>query len=84
MEPVDSRGPYLTVTYKLLPEDNDSFGEKTITARLRSGACKAEESKKIKVFYPSTAENNPGGLDPNWFYYWGQTPAAKPGGTRSI
>ncbi len=80
VNPVDSRGPYLTVTYKLLPENNTSFGEKTITARIRSGACKAEESKKIKIFYPSIAENNPGGRDPNWFYYWSQTPAAKPGG----
>ncbi|PKN28498.1 MAG: hypothetical protein CVU64_12940 [Deltaproteobacteria bacterium HGW-Deltaproteobacteria-21] len=80
VEPVDSRGPYITVTYKLLPEQNSSFGEKTITARIRSGACKAEDSKKIKIFYPSTAENNLDGRDPNWFYYWGQTPAAKPGG----
>ena len=80
VEPVDSRGPYVTVTYKLLPEENSSFGEKTISARIRSGACKAEDKKTIKVFYPSKAENNPGGRDPNWFYYWGQTPAAKPGG----
>lgn len=80
VEPVDARGPYVTVTYKVLPEENDSFGDKTITARIRAGVCKAEESRTIKVFYPSTAENNPGGRDPNWFYYWGQTPAAKPGG----
>lgn len=80
VQPVDCRGPYVTVTYKLLPERNSSFGQKTILARIRSGACKAEDSKTVKIFYPSTAENNPGGRDPNWFYYWGQTPAAKPAG----
>src|SRR5574342_1362080 len=53
VQPVDARGPYVTVTYKLLPEKNDSFGEKTVSARLRAGACKAEESKTIKVFYPA-------------------------------
>lgn len=29
-------------------------------------------------FYPRDAKNNPEGKYRNWFYYWKQTPAAKP------
>lgn len=80
VQPVDARGPYVTATYKLLPSSNDAFGNKTVTAKLKAGSCKVEESKNIKVFFPANAENNPGGRDPNWFYYWKQTPAGKPNG----
>ena len=80
VQPLDARGPYVTATYKMLPEKNNSFGDKTVTAKLKAGACKVEESKNIKVFFPANAENNPEGHDPNWFYYWKQTPAGKPKG----
>jgi hypothetical protein len=32
----------------------------------------------IDVFYPTTATNNPSDTLPNWYYYWRQTPAARP------
>jgi len=74
------RGAEITVTYDGLPRSNDDFGKKQVSATLNVGACRAEESREVRFFYPREAKNNPGGKAPNWFYYWKQTPAAKPEG----
>jgi len=73
-------GRTLDVIYKNLPKDNDQFGRKKITATLKVGSCTAREAREIRFFYPRDAKNNPGGEYYNWFYYWKQTPAAKPFG----
>ncbi len=74
------RGSEITVIYDGLPRSNDDFGRKQVSATLNIGACRAEESREVRFFYPRDAKNNPGGKTPNWFYYWKQTLAAKPEG----
>ncbi|WP_460175929.1 hypothetical protein [Thermodesulfovibrio hydrogeniphilus] len=74
------KGSKIMVMYQDLPLYNDAFGKKTITARVNVDNCIAEDKKEIMIFYPRDAKNNPEGKYPNWFYYWKQTPAAKPFG----
>ncbi|HNT43115.1 MAG TPA: hypothetical protein PKN85_01560 [Syntrophorhabdaceae bacterium] len=74
------RGSVLDVIYEKMPEDNNQFGKKKVTATLKVGICTATESREVQFFYPRDLKNNPGGQYPNWFYYWKQTPAAKPRG----
>lgn len=76
----DLRGPEINVFYDGLPVSNDAFGRKRVTATLTVGVCRAEESREVWIYYPRDASNNPEGRFPNWFYYWKQTPAARPGG----
>lgn len=78
--PSSARGPTVRVEYIGLPEKNSDFGWKTVKAELEIGGCRIAEKKKIRFYYPLTAQNNPGGQSPNWFYYWRQTPAAQPRG----
>jgi hypothetical protein len=73
-------GRRLEVIYEDLPQDNNQFGRKKVTARLKVGACTATETREVRFFYPRDAKNNPGGEHYNWFYYWKQTPAARPFG----
>lgn len=73
-------GRTLDVVYKNLPSDNNQFGRKKITATLKVGSCTASETREVRFFYPRDAKSNPGGEYYNWFYYWRQTPAAKPFG----
>ena len=80
VDPPSAKGRHVTVTYKGLPESNDQFGPKTIQAVVNVGGCTTSEAREIKVFYLRDAANNPGGQQPNWFYYWKQTPAARPRG----
>jgi len=74
------KGRKLTVVYKGLPEDNNEFGRKTVKASLKVGSCRMEETREVRLFYPRDEKNNPEGKYPNWFYYWKQTPAARPFG----
>ena len=80
LEPASAQGGKIKVTYKGLPEDNGQFGLKTIQAVVNAEGCRAEDSRQVKVFYSRDAKNNPDGRYPNWFYYWKQTPAARPRG----
>ena len=74
------RGRKVTVKYKGLPESYKDFGKKTVIARLKVDSCTIEDKREIQLFYPRDAKNNPEGKYPNWFYYWKQTPAARPFG----
>ncbi len=74
------KGSKIMVMYQDLPLYNDAFGKKTIAARVNIDNCIAEDKKEIMIFYPRDAKNNQEGKYPNWFYYWKQTPAAKPFG----
>jgi hypothetical protein len=74
------KGRKLNVVYKGLPEDNREFGRKTVKATLKVDSCKIEETREVQFFYPRDEKNNPEGKYPNWFYYWRQTPAARPFG----
>jgi hypothetical protein len=74
------KGRKLAVVYKGLPEDNNEFGRKTVKATLKVDSCRLEETREVQFFYPRDENNNPEGKYPNWFYYWKQTPAARPFG----
>ncbi len=74
------KGRKFTVVYKGLPEDNNEFGRKTVKATLKVNSCKIEKAREVRFFYPRDEKNNPEGKYPNWFYYWRQTPAARPFG----
>ncbi|MGI6494736.1 MAG: hypothetical protein ACOX5G_01370 [Kiritimatiellia bacterium] len=58
-----------TVTFTGLPANNSDFGAKK--AAIHFNASKQDEAN-YEVFFPRDVANNPGGSDPNWFYYWGQ------------
>ena len=74
------KGRKLTIVYKGLPEDNNEFGRKTVRAVLKVGSCTLEKKREVQFFYPRDEKNNPEGKYPNWYYYWKQTPAARPFG----
>jgi hypothetical protein len=59
-----------------LPRENSAFGAKTIVMEVPDLGIR--ETTRVKIFFPRDATNNPGGTDPNWFYYWNQTPAGNP------
>jgi hypothetical protein len=65
----------IKVTYTNLPKANSDLGLKTITATLKHNRCQAQAQKELRFFFPALAKNNPGGAEPNWFYYWAQTSA---------
>ncbi len=74
------KGRKFTVVYKGLPEDNNEFGRKTVKATLKVDSCRIEKTREVQLFYPRDEKNNPEGKYPNWYYYWKQTPAARPFG----
>lgn len=74
------QGRKLSVVYKGLPANNAEFGRKTVKATLKTGSCKIEKTREVQFFYPRDELNNPGRTYPNWYYYWKQTPAARPFG----
>ncbi len=80
VHPTSATGPQVTVHYVGMPPDNSDFGPKTITASVDAEGCSATETRTVKIFFPLTASNNPQRRFPNWFYYWKQTPAARPYG----
>ncbi len=80
--PASATGPQVTVHYVGLPRDNSDFGPKKITASVDAGGCPASDTRTVRIFFPLTASNNPQRRYPNWFYYWMQTPAARPYGQR--
>lgn len=74
------QGPVIEVKYEGLPFDVKSFGIKTIGAKVNIDGCVKDDYREILIFYPRDAKNNPEGKYYNWFYYWKQTPAARPFG----
>jgi hypothetical protein len=68
----------VVVTYKKLPEGNDDFGSKTITASLPDLELSA--SKDFRVFFERDGTDHPasgGTKSANWYYYWKQGPVPK-------
>jgi hypothetical protein len=66
-------GPEVTFTFTGLPQNNDEFGEKVITATLDN--YNLQYTLTARIYYPKTIRNNPDGMVPNWFYYWKQNEA---------
>jgi len=68
----DRYGTTVTITYTALPQSNAQFGPKTVEASVAG----ASDQREVKVFFPKWGTNNPGGSQPNWYYYWSQTAAS--------
>jgi hypothetical protein len=75
ISPSNAKGRTIKVTYTGLPKNNSDFGSKTITATVKKDRCVGQAQKDLRFFFPALAKNNPGGGDPNWYYYWKQTSA---------
>jgi hypothetical protein len=71
--PHDTIGANINFNYTNLPDLNDDFGYKLVIASLP--AYSISDTIRVGIFYPRDIENNPGGIEPNWYYYWKQTPA---------
>lgn len=73
-------GPEVEIVFRGLPERNEGFGSKTITAMV-PGACGTmvtlSDEIRVEVFFDPIARNNPGGMMPNWAYYWKQASAGQ-------
>jgi len=78
-EPKDQIGPRVDFVWRKLPERNDQFGEYDLWVEYTDPAiaagCGSVRPLTVEVFFPIDGRNNPGGTDPNWFYYWMQTSA---------
>jgi len=69
--PYPPKGYSVWFYYTGLPSSNSQFGEKTITlTHPQFPAGCNQDSQTVEVFFSRDATNNPGGDDPNWFYYW--------------
>ncbi|RRS30669.1 MAG: hypothetical protein P794_06130 [Epsilonproteobacteria bacterium (ex Lamellibrachia satsuma)] len=84
---IGNGGKQVVFHFKGLPEYNSQFGKHHITVKYRSAdaQCTGKAENILKLFYPAFASNHPSRNSkeksmPNWFYYWKQTPAAKPHG----
>lgn len=75
ISPATAMGPEVTVTYKGLPAKNSEFGSREVKADIDAEVCEASDTKNVSLFFPRDVNNNPGGVEPNWFYYWSQTSA---------
>jgi hypothetical protein len=74
-----ARSWIVEVTYEGMPEDNDEFGHREVTAEfIPSTPCIEAEGpveRETELRFDRDAEGNPDGKVPNWIYYWIQTPA---------
>ncbi|MHB0875874.1 MAG: hypothetical protein ACYC5O_07505 [Anaerolineae bacterium] len=79
-DPTDpAKGMMVGFTYTGMPSENSGFGNKEFEASFDTveGTCEDPEPRQARVLFPRDAKNNPGGSEPNWFYYWSQTSAAQ-------
>ncbi|MBS3751723.1 MAG: hypothetical protein KGY39_09495, partial [Anaerolineales bacterium] len=58
--------------YHEMPQKYDDFGKKTITMRLGGEESPWNYYQDVELFFHAEGTGNPGGQDPNWFYYWKQ------------
>lgn len=79
-QPKDLAAPRVDFFWRGLPERNEQLGEYTVEVDYADPAvakeCGPVRPLDLGVFFPIDAKNNPGGKDPNWFYYWMQTSAS--------
>ena len=71
--PDPAKGANVTYTYTTLPSANSEFGQKILSLDYPDSGCFAAVG--IRIFFGKNASNNPGGSEPNWYYYWSQTSA---------
>lgn len=61
-----------------LPASNDDFGDTNGLVKVSNGteeSCVGRDGNtfEVEVFFEKDATTNPGGSDPNWFFYWKQS-----------
>lgn len=72
-DPTKGEGILTTSTFTGTPTQNADFGFKRVKMEfMDQGIPKGEKTANIEVFFDKMANNNPGGTEPNWFYYWSQ------------
>lgn len=78
-KPEDGRGNEVVAWFDGMPADNPEFGDREIGASFVELAdrCRPVAPRPVRFFFNSTAQGNPQGNVPNWFYYWSQTSAAQ-------
>jgi len=71
-----------TVTYSSLPNNNSGFGSKTVKLSMDGNTPETVYLLTcgiFEVFFKRGEKDHPGGVTPNWYYYWmqavGQTEA---------
>jgi len=76
-DPPTRKGRTMQITYEGLPEKNSDFGMTTILASVDTGGdCGVlSDTLEVQLFFDRDATNNPTANEPNWYYYWLQTPA---------
>ena len=75
----NNNGKDVTLQLVVLPDDNGSFGLKTVSM---TGGQAGKITRNIQIFFNRDATNHPGDdqtptgsgstRSPNWFYYWGK------------
>ena len=76
LKPKKPKGDEITFTYTDLPISNSQFGDKNLQASLTLDESTVTDTQIAQIFFTKTATNNPGGKEPNWYYYWSQTSAS--------
>jgi len=61
-------GSSIKFTFTGLPTDNGEFGEKKLVLRHPETDC--DVTQVVEIFFDRDADNNPGGTERNWYYYW--------------
>jgi hypothetical protein len=70
---------------KELPQTNDGFGPARIVSRFVETECTCgSEAVEARLFFARDATNNPGGVLPNWAFYWRLTAAGRDGSGSQI
>ena len=60
------------MTKNPLPAKFDSFGPKTVKAKATIQGMAHTDEVDVIYFFPKDGHENPGGTDPNWYYYGSQ------------
>jgi hypothetical protein len=72
-DPYTGTGVSPTATFTGMPPNYTDFGAKTITLTVDGRPnCPGQDTQIVEIFFGKDDTNNPGGTDPNWYYYWSQ------------
>jgi len=77
VQPDKKQGASVKFEAKQMPDQNDTFGPREISARVDAEGCSCTKKHSVKLFFARNERNNPLGQEPNWSYYWKQTKAGQ-------
>jgi len=70
-DPHTGTGLTPTATFTGMPPNYNDFGAKTVTV-IVDGLASCQDTQVVEIFFGKDYTNNPGGTNPNWYYYWSQ------------